>query len=108
MYRTRTYIAADWDGDIDAVNALHNWNNGKKWSLSFTDAHDLTKSSDSSLNCSIKASLSTRMDASKTFVLIVGKDTKSRKAGECTYCNNYKGGKCLTGHTINNDSFIEY
>ncbi len=29
MYRTRTYIAADWDGDIDAVNALHNWNNGK-------------------------------------------------------------------------------
>ena len=42
MYRTRTYIAADWDGDIDAVNALHNWNNGKKWSLSFTDAHDLT------------------------------------------------------------------
>ena len=46
MYRTRTYIAADWDGDIDAVNALHNWNNGKKWSLSFTDAHDLTKSSD--------------------------------------------------------------
>ena len=59
MYRTRTYIAADWDGDIDAVNALHNWNNGKKWSLSFTDAHDLTKSSDSSLNCSIKASLST-------------------------------------------------
>ena len=30
MYRTRTYIAADWDGDIDAVNALHNWNNGKK------------------------------------------------------------------------------
>ena len=108
MYRTRTYIAADWDGDIDAVNALHNWNNGKKWSLSFTDAHDLTKSSDSSLNCSIKASLSTRMDASKTFVLIVGKYTKSRKAGECTYCNNYKGRNCLTGHTINNDSFIEY
>lgn len=30
------------------------------------------------------------------------------KPAECTYCNNYKGGKCLTGHTINNDSFIEY
>lgn len=56
-YRTKTYIAADWDGDKNAIDQLHTWNDGKKWSLSFTDAHDLTQARDNSLNCSIKASL---------------------------------------------------
>ena len=61
-YRTKTYIAADWDGDINAINKLHEWNDGEKWSMSFTDAHDLTQAHDDSLNCSIKASLAIRMD----------------------------------------------
>lgn len=26
VYRTRTYIAADWDGDRDVVEQLHKWN----------------------------------------------------------------------------------
>ena len=80
-YRTRTYIAGDWDHDKDAVDQLHKWNDSKYWSLSFTDAHDLTSSRDSSLNCTIKSSLKTRMDASKTFVLIVGDQTASVTAG---------------------------
>lgn len=107
-YRTRTYIAADWDGDKSAVDKLKEWNESEKWSLTFSDAHDLTQARDGSLNCSIKSSLAVRMDASKTFVLIVGSDTKSCRAGECTYCNNYFNGKCKTGKNINNDSFIEY
>ena len=107
-YRTKTYIAADWDGDKNAIDKLREWNDGEKWSLSFTDAHDLTQARDDSLNCSIKASLVTRMDASKTFVLIVGSNTKSRRAGECTYCSIFDNGKCKTGHTVSNDSFIEY
>ena len=53
VYRTRTYIAADWTGDKDAIDQLYKWNNGY-WSLSFTNAHDLMQSYDSSLNCSIK------------------------------------------------------
>ena len=36
-YRTRTYIAADWSGDYDAVEQLHKWNSSRYWSLSFTD-----------------------------------------------------------------------
>lgn len=52
-YRTRTYIAGDWDNDKDAVDQLHKWNDSNYWSLSFTDAHDLTSSRDSSLNCTI-------------------------------------------------------
>jgi hypothetical protein len=99
-YRTKTYTAADWDGDKAAVDKLREWNDGERWSLSFTDAHDLTTANDGSLNCSIKASLAKRMDASKTFVLIVGTDTKTRRSGECTYCSNYSYGTCKTGHTL--------
>lgn len=108
VYRTKTYIAADWDGDKAAIDKLIEWNEGKKWSLSFTNAHDITTSSDSSLNCSIKASLNKRMDVSKIFVLIVGSQTKNRRAGECTYCYLYNNGRCTTSHTVGNDSFIEY
>lgn len=52
--RTRTYIAADWDSDKDAVEQLHRWNDSNYWSLSFIDAHALTDARDSSLPCSIK------------------------------------------------------
>ena len=61
-YRTRTYIAAEWDGDNDAVQQLHKWNNSNYFSLSFTDAHDLQQARDGSLNCSIKRSLAERLD----------------------------------------------
>jgi hypothetical protein len=109
-YRTKTYIAADWTGDGDAVDKLYSWNNSSFLTLSFTDAHDLTQARDGSLNCSIKASLSTRLDASKTFVLIVGSNTKSLRAGSCQYCgslnswNNY----CTHGSSVDYRSYIEY
>ena len=42
-YRTRTYIAGDWDHDKDAVEALHRWNESSKYGLSFSDAHELCR-----------------------------------------------------------------
>lgn len=69
-YRTKTYIAADWSGDKDAVDQLHKWNDRDYWSLSFTDAHNLTQARDGSLNCSIKTSLSTRL-VQKIFYLLL-------------------------------------
>ena len=48
-YRTRTYIAADWDHDKNAVDALHYWNDNSKYGLSFSDAHDLKQARDTSL-----------------------------------------------------------
>lgn len=109
-YRTRTYIAADWDGDKDAVEQLHKWKDSKYWSLSFTDAHDLTQARDSSLNCSIKSSLATRFDASKTFVLIVGNNTKTVRSGSCQYCSSKNSwtGACARGYVVDNRSYIEY
>ena len=109
-YRTRTYIAGDWDHDKDAVDQLHKWNDSKYWSLSFTDAHDLTSSRDSSLNCTIKSSLKTRMDASKTFVLIVGDQTASVTAGSCRWCRSYHSYiyHCMKGYSVDYRSFIEF
>jgi hypothetical protein len=107
-YRTKTYISADWTGDKNAVDQLNKWNDSGHWGLSFHDAHDITEANDGSLNCSIKSSLATRMDASKTFVLIIGNGTKSRRAGECNYCSYYNYGSCKKSHSISNKSFIEY
>lgn len=109
-YRTRTYIAGDWDHDKDAVDQLHKWNDSKYWSLSFTDAHDLISANDSSLNCSIKASLKKRLDISKTFVLIVGEQTNSVTAGSCRWCGSYNSYTyhCAKNYSVDYRSYIKY
>lgn len=109
-YRTKTYIAADWDNDKDAVDQLRKWNDSNHWSLSFTDAHDLTQARDESLNCSIKKSLGTRLDVSKTFILIVGKNTKTIKSGGCQYCDSYNKHtkSCARRYSVDYRSYIEY
>ena len=110
VYRTRTYIAADFDHDKDAVDKLYKWNDSKYWSLSFYDAHDFQSSSDSSLYCSIKASLKYRMDGSKTFVLIVGNHTNTITKGGCQNCGSYNSHtySCARGHSVDYRSYIEY
>lgn len=109
-YRTKTYLAAEWDGDKDAIEQLHKWKKSKYWSLTFTDAHDLTQARDSSLNCSIKSSLATRLDSSKTFVLIVGSNTKTVRNGSCQYCSSYNSWTkaCSRGKSVDYRSYIEY
>lgn len=109
-YRTKTYIAGDWTGDRDAIEKLYEWNKSTYLNLSFTDAHEITKAYDTSLSCSIKSSLKTRMDASKRFVLIIGENTKSLRAGSCQYCNSLNSylHYCARGYNVDYRSFIEY
>ena len=109
-YRTKTYIAADWTTDKNAVDQLNKWNDSTHLSLSFTDAHDLTQARDASLNCSIKTSLGTRLDASKTFVIIVGTNTKSLRNGGCQYCDSYNSHtkSCARGYSVDYRSYIEH
>ena len=52
-YRTKTYIAGDWDGDANAIQKLYDWKKSDWYTLDFVDAHSLTQARDSSLNCSI-------------------------------------------------------
>lgn len=109
-YRTKTYIAGEWDGDKDAIEQLYKWKKSNYWSLDFQDAHALTQARDGSLNCSIKSSLATRLDASKTFVLIVGNNTKAARSGGCQYCDSYNSRTygCARGKSIDYRSYIEY
>lgn len=89
IYRTKTYIAADFDNDKDAVDILRKWNEDKRMGLNFHDAHDVTQARDSSLYCSIKSSLRDRLLLSKTFVIIVGEKTNSLTKGGCQLCSSY-------------------
>lgn len=105
-YRTRTYISADWDCDLDAVEKLRDWNKSKRWSLSFTDAHDLSSCrNDDTNNCNIKKNCSQNLDCSKAFILIIGNNTNSARAGYCMYCKDYSG--CYYKYKTNK-SFIEF
>lgn len=108
--RTKTYIAADFDNDKDAVDQLKKWNDGNYWSLSFVDVHELTQSRDDSLYCSIKKSLKERMDVSKTFILIVGNSTDSVTKGSCSLCGSYNSYTqyCAKGYSVDYRSFIKY
>lgn len=105
-YRTRTYIAADWDNDKDAVDMLYKWNEDNSLALSFVDAHELSECrNDDTNNCNIKKNCSQNLDHSKDFVLIIGKKTKHLRAGYCMYCKDYKTCK----YTYKTDkSFIEF
>ena len=109
-YRTRTYIAADWDGDKDAVEQLQKWNKSEFWSLSFPDAHELQQSRDTSLPCSIKKSLKERMDRSNRFVLIVGEHTDALIKGSCALCGSYNSWtkSCARQHAIYSHSYSDY
>ena len=108
--RTKTFISGDWTGDRNIIDKLKEWNNNEKFGLSFVDVHEVTQSCDSSLSCSIKRSLRQRLKISKTFVLIVGENTKTLTKGSCRYCNLYLPGSanCLNRGNIDNRSFIQF
>ena len=110
VYRTRTYIAGEWDGDSNLIETLQRWNESEKWSLSFSDAHNMKQARDTSYPCNIKRSLADRLNGSKTFVLVVGDKTKTATKGSCQFCSHYSSywGKCLASGTPSFKSFITY
>jgi len=108
IYRTRTYIAGDWDGDKNLIDKLYEWNENDNLQLSFSDAHLFTQARDTSLPCSIKKSLSERLNISKTFLLVVGAKTTAVTKGSCQYCSSYNIGFCSRENSTNTKSFIQY
>lgn len=110
LRRTKTYIAADWDSDFDAVQRLHQWNESNYWSLSFHDAHKTKQARDTSLCCSIKKSLRDRINVSNRFVLIVGDKTTLVTKGSCQHCSSYFSPfkYCTRDHSVDFRSYISY
>lgn len=111
-YRTKTYIAGDWTGDKDLIDKLHEWNESSYFKLHFSDVHKYIQARDSSLYCSIKRSLSDRMNLSKTFIFIVGKQTDNLTKGSCQYCKHYLNFQgthiCFKNNHSDTRSFIEF
>jgi hypothetical protein len=107
--RPYTYIAADWDGDSNAVEVLNRCNNDAR-KLLFKSAHDLMQSRDSSLNCSIKLSLNARLNESFRFILIVGKKTISVRSGSCHLCKSYNSHNryCTREYSLDYRSYIDF
>ena len=110
VYRTRTYIAADWENDISVVEKLRELNNSDYFRLDFVDAHEWKQAKNDSLPCTIKKSLSQRFNGSKNFILIVSSTTDSRRSGSCQYCSHYCSTWeiCRTGSHVDRRSYIEY
>lgn len=108
--RTKTFISGDWTGDQDLISKLKEWNQNNNLGLNFVDVHELTQSYDNSNPCSIKASLRQRLNVSKTFVLIAGRNTLSLTKGACRYCGSYRTWStyCSNGKPFDNRSYIEY
>lgn len=82
-YRNGTYVAFDGNattdptkGDMKYYGLLQNWNNSKKYNLSFSDSHKKTyQVKDSSEIATLKARLLERMRNSKNMLLILSEDT---------------------------------
>lgn len=111
MYRTKTYIAADWDNDKDVLEVFEDWKENNNLSFDYRDAHELIVSRDSSLKCSIKKSIREKIKASKKFVLIVGEKTKNLTNGSCHLCDKYiRLWKeiCIKNYNVDFRSYIEY
>lgn len=108
-YRTRTYIAAKWDEDYPVVETLRKWNESDHWTLDFVDAHELHQARDTSQFCSIKHSLSERLAHSKTFVLVVGNNTRYARAGSCQYCTWYSALRgCSKNGPVDTRSYLQF
>lgn len=110
MARTKTYIAGDWTGDKELIEQLYKWNDSDYWNLHFIDAHEITQARDDSLYCTVKRSLSERLNVSKTFVLIVGSETLSLTKGSCRYCQSYDSfhTSCHRRYNVDFRSYINY
>lgn len=106
----RTYIAGDWDGDKNLIDTLYQWKRNNYYDFTFSDAHELSQSYDSSKPCSIKKNLSYRLGSSTTFVLVVGNNTTSVTKGSCRWCQSYDSyhSSCHAGGYVDYRSFIDY
>lgn len=75
-YRNKTYIAFDGDTDMHYYRLMTAWSENERFSLNFSNAHDLNTARDSSQEESIKRQLRERFANSKLFMVIIGEKTR--------------------------------
>lgn len=75
-YRNKTYIAFDGDNDMHYYRLMTAWSENERFSLNFSNAHDLNTAQDSSQEESIKRQLRERFANSKLFMVLIGDKTR--------------------------------
>ena len=75
-YRNKTYIAFDGDKDIHYYRLMTAWSENERFSLNFSNAHDLNTAKDSSQEESIKRQLRERFADSKLLIVLIGENTR--------------------------------
>ena len=75
-YRNKTYIAFDGDNDMHYYRLMTAWSANERFSLNFSNAHDLNTARDSSQEESIKRQLRERFANSNLFMVLIGDKTR--------------------------------
>ena len=75
-YRNKTYVAFDADNDIHYYRLMQAWKQNDKTDFNFFDAHDLNRLLPTSNEVTIKRKLGERLRNSKTFIILIGKQTR--------------------------------
>ena len=75
-YRNKVYVAFDGDNDIHFYRLMTAWHQNDRSPFNFYDAHELNNARDTSTEQSIKAQLRLRMANSKTFLILIGSNTR--------------------------------
>ncbi|RAR75684.1 TIR domain-containing protein [Flavobacterium aciduliphilum] len=75
-YRNKVYVAFDADNDIRYYRLMQAWKQNDNSSFDFYDAHDINNLRDWSTEETIKNKLKERLKNSKTFILLIGEQTR--------------------------------
>lgn len=75
-YRNKVFVSFDGDNDIHYYRLMKAWKQNDRTDFNFYDAHDIKQARDTSLEVTIKRSLSDRLLNSKIFVILIGERTR--------------------------------
>ncbi|MDE0151005.1 MAG: TIR domain-containing protein [Bdellovibrionales bacterium] len=75
-YRNKVFVSFDGDQDIHYYRLMRAWKQSDNTPFNFYDAHDINSARDTSTEETIKKRLRERLENTKVFVLLVGKNTR--------------------------------
>jgi len=75
-YRNKTYVSFDADNDIHYYRLMQAWKQSDNTNFNFYDAHELNRLLPTSSEETMKRKLRERLLNSKTFIVLVGKQTR--------------------------------
>ena len=70
------YTCFDGDNDIHYYRLMQAWHKNEKFDFTFDNAHDLKQARDTSLESTIKKSLTHRLKASNVLIVLIGNSTR--------------------------------